>query len=208
MHGSALPVHPPPSAAISPIVTAASSGVSSSPPAPLRARDLSLALLGLLALGGAAALGGSGAGPGMRLIPSVILVELPALALTAPALIAIHQFLRLEAPPEALAAALGRALIHAGRVAGGLAVVVLFFAATTGLATPMLVCSLAAVGVFTSATACVELSAVERRAAGQVAPAFSLLLVGWLGLSWLVALRIGVDVAGWVLGFGRGGLGL
>jgi hypothetical protein len=199
MHGTTtFPVHPPPSSALS-----LGSPPSLSPaPAPLRARDLSLALLGLLALGGAAALGGPAMGPGVRLIPSVLLVELPALILTAPALIAIHQFLRLAASPEALAAALGRALIHAGRVAGGLAVVVLFFAATTRLATPMLVCSLAAVGVFTSATACVELTAAERRAAHVVAPTFTLLLVGWLSLSWLVALRIGVDVAGWVLGFG------
>jgi hypothetical protein len=163
-------------------------------------------LLGLLALGGAAALGGSPAGGvGVRLLPSVLLVQLPALCLTAPALIAIHQFLGLGAAPEQLASALGRALIHAGRVAGGLAVVVLFFAATTRLATPMLACSLAAVGVFTSATACVELSAAERRAARAVAPSFTLLLIAWLGLSWLVALRIGVNVATWVLGLG--GLG-
>lgn len=177
-----------------------SSGLAHPAPPPVRARDLSLALLGLLALGGAAALGGPAAGVGLRLIPSVVLIELPALALTAPALIAAHQFLRLGAAPEQLAAALGRALIHAGRVAGGLAVVVLFFAATTRLATPMLACSLAGVGVFTSATACVELSAAERRAAGVVAPAFTLLLLAWLGLSWLVALRVGVDVAIWAFG--------
>jgi hypothetical protein len=201
MHGTTmLPLHPPPSPAA---LSAGPVPANPSPaPAPLRARDLSLALLGLLALGGAAALGGPAMGPGVRLIPSVLLIELPALALTAPALIAVHQFLRLAAAPEALAAALGRALIHAGRVAGGLAVVVLFFAATTRLATPMLACSLAAVGVFTSATACVELTAAERRAAHVVAPAFTLLLIGWLSLSWMVALRIGLDVASWVLGFG------
>jgi hypothetical protein len=195
MHSTALPV------------------LSPSPASSLvRASELMLALLGLVALGAAAALGGAGPlvgaghGSALRLVPSVFLVELPALALTAPALIAIHQFLRLEAAPEALAAALGRALIHAGRVAGGLAVMVLFFAATTRLATPMLVASLLAVGVFSSATACVELTAAERRAGDQVAPAFTLLVVGWLALSWLVALRIGVDVAGWVLGVGGVGL--
>lgn len=194
MHDTTIAFHsPPPSSAVS-------SGLAHPAPPPVRARDLSLALLGLLALGGAAALGGPAAGVGLRLIPSVVLIELPALALTAPALIAAHQFLRLGAAPEQLAAALGRALIHAGRVAGGLAVVVLFFAATTRLATPMLACSLAGVGVFTSATACVELSAAERRAAGVVAPAFTLLLLAWLGLSWLVALRVGVDVAIWAFG--------
>lgn len=191
MHGTtALPIHPPPIPIAAPTLP------------PLRARDLSLALLGLLALGGAAALGSPEAGPGLRLLPSVLLVELPALALTAPALIAIHQFLNLSAAPEALAAALGRALIHAGRIAGALAIVVLFFAATTRLATPMLVLSLGGIGVFTSATACVELTAAERRAATVVVPRFTLLLIGWLGLSWLCALRIGVDVAAWVLGFG------
>jgi hypothetical protein len=201
MHDATFPVHSPPSASASPLPDLASPA-----PAPLRTRDLSLALLGLLALGGAAALGGVPAsGAGLRLIPSVLLVQLPALGLTAPALIAIHQFLRLGAAPEQLASALGRALIHAGRVAGGLAVVVLFFAATTRLATPMLACSLLGVGVFTSATACVELTAAECRAARVVAPQFTLLLIAWLGLSWLVALRIGVDVATWVLGFG--GLG-
>jgi hypothetical protein len=202
MHGTTLPLSPPPSPAALPSGSAAAIPIHSPALAPLRARDLCLSLLGLLALGGAAALGGPSAGLGVRMIPSVLLVELPALALTAPALIAVHQFLRLAAAPEALAAALGRALIHAGRVAGGLAIVVLFFAATTRLATPMLIVSLAAVGVFTSATACVELTAAERRAGVVVAPIFTLLLVGWLALSWLCALRIGVDVAGWVLGFG------
>ena len=171
---------------------------------PVRAQDVSLALLGLLALGGAAALGWPSSAGAARLVPSVVLVELPALALTAPALIAAHQFLRLAAPPEHLVAALGRAWIHAGRVAGALALVVLFFAATTRLAAPLLIASLAAVGVFTSATASVELHAAEQRASARVAPAFTLLLVGWIVLSWLVALRIGVDVAGWVIGFGGG----
>ncbi len=213
MHGSAFPALPPAGAAgfatgSAPLSPPLSPSGSPALPAakPVRARELSRALLGLLALGSAAALGSPSTGAGLRLVPSVVLVELPALALTAPALIAIHQFVRLEAAPEALAAALGRALIHAGRVAGALAIVVLFFAATTRLATPLLVCSLAAVGVFTSATACVELSAAERRAGSTVAPAFSLLLIGWLGLSWLIALRVGVDVAGWVLELGRGGL--
>ncbi|HVI03251.1 MAG TPA: hypothetical protein VM869_31360 [Enhygromyxa sp.] len=195
MHESTFPIHSPPDPVALP-------GLAHPVPAPFRPRELALALLGLLALGGAAALGGPAMGPGLRLIPSVLLVELPALGLTAPALIAAHQFLRLGAAPEQLAAALGRALIHAGRVAGGLAVVVLFFAATTRLATPMLAVALAGVGVFTSATACVELTAVERRAARTVAPAFTLLLIGWLSLSWLVALRVGADVAMWVLGYG------
>jgi hypothetical protein len=172
---------------------------------PLRGRDLSRALLGLLALGGAAALGLPAGSAALRLTPSVVLVDLAALALTAPALIAVHQFLRLSAQPEQLAAALGRALIHGGRVAFGLAVVVLFFSATTNLALVLLIASLLAVGVFTSATACVELTAAERAAAPSgVAPQFTLLLLGWLLLGWMIALRVGVDVGAWVLGLGRG----
>lgn len=174
------------------------------PRAPLRGRDLSLALLGLLSLGAAAALGLPTGSAALRLTPSVVLVDLAALALTAPALIAVHQFLRLSAQPEQLAAALGRALIHGGRVAFGLSVVVLFFSATTDLALVLLIASLLAVGVFTSATACVELTAAERAAGHVVAPSFTMLLVGWLALGWMIALRVGVDVAAWVLGLGRG----
>lgn len=169
---------------------------------PLRGRDLSLALLGLLALGAAAALGLPATSAALRLTPSVVLVDLAALALTAPALIAVHQFLRLCAQPEHLAAALGRALIHGGRVAFGLAVVVLFFSATTNLAVVLLIVSLLAVGVFTSATACVELTRAEREAGLVVAPSFTLLLIGWLLLGWMIALRVGVDVGAWVLGVG------
>jgi hypothetical protein len=169
---------------------------------PLRGRDLSLALLGLLALGGAAALGLPASSAALRLTPSVVLVDLGALALTAPALIAVHQFLRLSAQPEQLAAALGRALIHGGRVAFGLSVVVLFFSATTNLALVLLFASLLAVGVFTSATACVELTTAERAAGHDVEPRFTLLLLGWLLLGWMIALRVGVDVGAWVLGVG------
>jgi hypothetical protein len=172
------------------------------PRAPLRGRDLSLALLGLLALGGAAALGLPATSAALRLTPSVVLVDLAALALTAPALIAVHQFLRLSAQPEHLAAALGRALIHGGRVAFGLAVVVLFFSATTNLALVLLIASLLAVGVFTSATACVELTRAERAAGHGVRPGFTLLLLGWLLLGWMIALRVGVDVGAWVLDVG------
>ena len=171
---------------------------------PLRARDLSLALLGLLSLGAAAALGLPAGSAALRLTPSVVLVDLAALALTAPALIAVHQFLRLAAQPEQLAAALGRALIHGGRVAFGLSVVVLFFSATTNLALVLLIASLLAVGVFTSATACVELTAAERAAAHTTKPSFTLLLLSWIALGWMIALRVGLDVASWVLGFQGG----
>lgn len=201
MHATSLTLPAPPGAEIRPTLP---SPLTTRPP--LRGRDLSLALLGLLALGGAAALGLPATSAALRLTPSVVLVDLGALALTAPALIAVHQFLRLSAQPEQLAAALGRALIHGGRVAFGLAVVVLFFSATTNLALVLLITSLLAVGVFTSATACVELTRAERAAgpAGRsdVDPRFTLLLLGWLLLGWMIAVRVGVDVGAWVLGVG------
>jgi hypothetical protein len=176
------------------------------PPKPVRGRDLSLAVLGLLALGGAAALGippELAGGAALRMAPSVVLVDLAALTMTAPALLAVHQFMRLAARPEALVAGLGRALVHGGRVAGGLSVVVLFFSATTNLAIPMLLLALLAVGVFTSVTACVELARAERSATSDPAPGFGLLVVGWVALSWIIALRVGLDVGGWVFDIGR-----
>lgn len=223
MHATALTLPAPPGADAGPTLPAP----LSTSPTP-RARDLSIALLGLLALGGAAALGFPATSAALRLAPSVVLVDLAALALTAPALIAVHQFLRLSAQPEQLAAALGHALIHGGRVAFGLAVVVLFFSATTNLAVVLLIASLFAVGVFTSATACVELTRAERAAGLAPAPSFNpssaasrparsasgpadrsdldlrftLLLVGWVLLGWMIALRVGVDVGAWVLGQG------
>lgn len=197
MHGSTtLPIHAP--------LGLPDPGALAAPN-PVRGRDLSLSLLGLLALGGAAALG-SPAGPtALRLAPSVMLVDLAALALTAPALIAVHQFLRLSARPEDLAAGLGRALIHGGRVAAGLSVIVLFFSATTNLAIPLLLASLVGVGVFSTATACVELTWAERKgSAGPVVGYFPLLVLGWVALSWIIALRVGVDVGAWVLGVDGG----
>lgn len=199
MHATGLSLPAPPGAEAPPLP----SPLAHARP-PLRARDLSLALLGLLSLGASAALGLPAGPEALRLTPSVVLVDLAALALTAPALIAVHQFLRLSAQPEQLAAALGRALIHGGRVAFGLSVVVLFFSATTNLALVLLIASLVAVGVFTCATACVELTAAERSAGHAVAPSFTLLLLGWLVLGWMIALRVGVDVGAWVLGFQGG----
>lgn len=200
MHGSTtLTIHTPPG-----MPTRAPGNTGSvSTPTPVRGRDLSLSLLGLLALGGAAALGSTAGPMALRLAPSVLLVDIAALALTAPALIAVHQFLRLSAKPEDLAAGLGRALVHGGRVAAGLSVIVLFFSATTNLAIPLLLASLLGVGVFSSATACVELTAAERKG-GVVVPYFPLLLLGWVALNWVIALRIGVDVGAWVLGIEGG----
>ncbi|MFV8755317.1 hypothetical protein ACNOYE_32605 [Nannocystaceae bacterium ST9] len=172
---------------------------------PLTPSSLVGAIAGLLGLGAAAGLGAFDAIAGLRMIPSVLLVELGSLALTTPALLALHQFLGLHADVEALASALARALVRGGQVAAGLIAVVLGFAVTTDLAIPALIAALFAVGVFTSVVGCVELSAVERRATPRPRfaddPRFTALLIGWVILSWLIALRIGVHVARWVMGY-------
>jgi hypothetical protein len=181
--------------------------IAHAPPEPLALKPSALlgALAGLIGLGSAAALGAFDVSTGLRLIPSVLLVELGSLALTTPALLAMHQFLGLHASVEELVSALARALVRGGQIAAGLVVVVLSFAVTTDLAIPAHVAALLAVGVFTTVVGCVELVAAERRAipvfGGVDDPRFMLLLVGWAILGWLIALRIGLHVAQWVMGY-------
>lgn len=172
-------------------------------PEPLPSHAVFGALAGLTGLGAAAALGMLDSDAPLRLVPSVLLVDLGALALTTPALLAIHQFLGLHANVEDLVAALARALVRGGQVAGGLVVVVLAFAVTTDLAIVALLGALLAVGVFTNVVGCRELARVESLARGDrsgiLEPRFALTLVGWTILSWAIALRIAVHVGRWVV---------
>lgn len=171
---------------------------------PLPSRALLGSLLGLLGLGAAAMLGMLELGAPLRLVPSVLFVELGALALTTPALLAIHQFLGLHADVEALVGALAHALVRGGQVAAGLVVVVLAFAVTTELALVALLAALLAVGVFTNVVANRELARVEQlargHADGELEPRFTLLLLGWTLLGWAIALRLVLHVGRWVLG--------
>ncbi len=178
------------------------------PSLPLHPRALFGALAGLLGLGAAAALGAFDSIGALRLLPSVLLIEVGSLAMTAPTLLALHQFLGLRASVEDLAGALARALVRGGQVAAGLVVVVVGFAVTTDLAIPALLAALLAVGVFTTVVGCVELSAAERRAARRTPGLhsgedvrFTLLLIGWVISSWAIAGRLGVHVATWVMGY-------
>ncbi len=116
-----------------------------------------------------------------------------ATLLTAPALLALHQFLQLSARPEAMVSALAHALVSGGRVAMGVAPVGLFFAATTSQWPLILMAGFALCGIVTATVAVRSLRAVEA-VAGPVAPRFSALLYGWAGLTTLIALRIGFDV--------------
>lgn len=179
------------------------------PATPLPSRALLGSLLGLLGLGAAAGLGMLELAAPLRVVPSVLFVELGALALTTPALLAIHQFLGLHADVEALVGALAHALVRGGQVAAGLVVVVLAFAVTTDLALVALLAALLAVGVFTNVVANRELARVEqhaRRGLGhahvdrELEPRFTLLLLGWTLLGWAIALRLALHVGRWVLG--------
>ncbi len=199
--GFAPPLDPPPGEP-----TLSTSTYEDTPALPLRPSALAGALAGLLALGLAGALGSGDWTLGLRLVPSVLLVELGSLALTTPALLALHPFLRLRASAEALTSALARALVRGGQIAAGLSITVLYFAATTELWPIALLAALFVVGVFTSAVACRELARTEMRARQGVGDwideeiRFTLLLIGWVTLAWLVALRIGVHVIQWIIG--------
>lgn len=125
---------------------------------------------------------------------AVVAPILGALMLTAPALVAIHQFLGLNAPPQRLVIALARAFVASGRIALGLVPLALFFSATSGLWPLVLGGAIAISGVAMAAVALVELRAIET-AELVMPPRFALLLVGWCGLGVLIAIRIAFEVA-------------
>jgi hypothetical protein len=142
----------------------------------------------------AAALGAADVGTMVRAIPALVAPALGAAVLTAPALLAVHQFLGLDAPPERLVAAIARALVHGGRVALGLVPIALLFAVTSGLWPLVLVTAVLVPGITMTAVALVGLRAAET-AAPVMSPRFALLLVGWATLWLAVALRIAISMA-------------
>lgn len=156
----------------------------------------SIAAMGLVAA--AAALGSADATVVARALPALAAPALGALVLTAPALLAVHQFLGLAAAPERLVAALAHAVVAAGRIALGLVPVVLFFAATSTLWPIALAAAVAVPGI---AMACVAIMGLRdaETAALLMPPRFALLLIGWASLALLVALRIAVSMADLVI---------
>lgn len=156
----------------------------------------SVAAMGLVAA--AAALGSADPSVVARALPALAAPALGALVLTAPALLAVHQFLGLAAAPERLVAALAHAVVAGGKIALGFVPVVLFFAATSTLWPIALAAAVAVPGL---AMACVALMGLRdaETAALVMPPRFALLLVGWAGLALLVALRIAVSMAELVL---------
>ncbi len=208
------PVTPPPS-------RAPMGETPREPGARAQVAGLFRALVGLGLLGAAAGLGALGDTPDhfshtsrwgitLRMIPATVLNIGGAVLLSSPALVAIHQYLDLRARPEALAAALTRGVILVGQLAAGLAPVVLFFSATTNLWLPAFLASMLGLGAVGYIVCARELTKAERAGAEsgddaetsasvEPAPRFHALVHGWLLLTLLIALRLGVDLADFVL---------
>ena len=85
------------------------------------------AAAGLALLGLAAGVGTGDLATAVRSVPALWGAVLAPLVFTAPALLVIHRFLRLQAEPEQLFRALVRGLAGSSRLAVGLAPIVLFF---------------------------------------------------------------------------------
>jgi len=149
----------------------------------------------LLGLAGAAGKGTVTAG---LLLPGVILglAVLPGI-IGAPALLVLHQYHGLAAAPAKLLQALTEAWMEAGRLAGGLASVVLFFALTSLMGTELLFYGLALAGWLGLAAARRRLRDVEHAAGGNPRGLNGLLwcwtllttLIGarltWMAIHWL-----------------------
>jgi hypothetical protein len=149
----------------------------------------------------AAALGAADVGTMARAIPALVAPALGAAVLTAPALLAVHQFLGLDAPPERLVAAIARALVQGGRVALGLVPIALLFAVTSGLWPLVLALAVLVPGITMTAVALVGLRAAESDAR-VMSPRFALLLIGWSTLWIAIALRIAISMAQLVIAGG------
>ena len=152
--------------------------------------------LGFVLLAACAGLGAGDAAIASRTIPTGLLVGGGALALTGPTLIAMHQFLGLNATPDALAASLLRGFATTGRAALGLCPAMLLFAATSGLWAPVLLL----LGGITGALGFRYTFQRLVEAEGKPSAAFGLLITGWGGLVALIALRLTVDAARFAVG--------
>lgn len=133
----------------------------------------------------------------LQTAPSGLLIHLGALALTGPTLLVAHPFLGLEASPDRLVVALGRAFARAGELALGLVPFLLFFAATTRVATVFLALLLGFVGVTALVAAGRDLMAAERAVVGVTddhIARMQVLTAAWSVLTLLAAVRVGVEV--------------
>lgn len=155
------------------------------------ARRIGTGLLGLVLLGAAGSVGDGGAG--LSGVPAGLWSGLGALALTAPALLVAHQYLRGRAAPEAIVGALATALVRGGELCLGLVPLQLFFTCTTGRGGTLLGLLLGGVAAGALLGATRDLVDAERAGGGegaQVATARAL-AAAWAGLTLLIGLRLG-----------------
>jgi len=158
-------------------------------------RSLAVATTGFAALGLVAGLGSDDPA---STIPAALLVDVGALALTAPALLVLHQYLGLEASPADLASAMGTAYVRAGNLALGLTPFLLFFSATSGLAAGLFALLLAVVGGSALIVAAKGMVAAHDDRTRLGVLKLRGLLLTWCGLTVLIGLRIGLSTLGGV----------
>lgn len=159
------------------------------------------AVLGFALLGCVAALGAAAPDSAARVLPAAIVVDLGALVLTGPALVVGHQVMGLDAAVPELVGCLAHAFCRAGTIALGLCPALLFFAATSGLAPALFALALLAIAVFGLLDGFTGLTGAERRAGPEETRMVRLakmhtLVAGWVGLTALVGLRLGLHLMG------------
>lgn len=118
-----------------------------------------------------------------------------ALLLTVPALLVVHQYLGLRAPPRALVHVIARAFCRSGDLALALAPTLLLFATTSELGPVLFALTLFGNGAFTLLGTVLDLHAAEGRHNEQLAQRAQMffLAVSWAGLAALIALRISLS---------------
>lgn len=116
-----------------------------------------------------------------------------ALVLTLPALLVVHQYMKLSAPPVALFHALVRSLVGTGQIALALVPVTLFFSLSSSLGADMFVLLWAGLGLFNGALSVLNLQAAEEASTLQGRASMFTLTMGWVVLAGLVALRLAAD---------------
>jgi hypothetical protein len=159
-------------------------------------------LAGFTTLGLAAGAGAMDLATALRAPVAVAGAVVAALLLAGPALVVSHPLLGLSARPSALVGALSLSVARAGRLAMGLAPVVLFFAVTT----PRWEAALLLAGLWVAGSLVrslpANLVAAERGAAPEHPASASTLLVawGWTALLVLVLLRVSWLAATFLVG--------
>lgn len=140
------------------------------------------ALLGVVAaLGGPEVVHHGGAG---------LISGAGALVLTVPALLVVHPFVGLRAPPEALVAAILRPFARVGDVCLGLTPALLLFRATSGLAPALLALALFGSAILGFSLSIRELVRAEPGAVGRM----TLLAWAWSGLAALIGARLAIGL--------------